>query len=345
MASMVMDNEYFKKITTTIILVILLVLSFLILKPILLSIIMGTILAIVMSPAYDWTLEKLKIKWASLTLICMIVVTVIVIPLWILTPIFIKQAFELFVAAQKIDLAKIFEVFLPSLPSETFTGDFHSILNSFITKSLTSFMDSLSQMILNFPTIFLHLVIVFATFFFILKDKEEILEYIRSLMPFSKEVERKLFQSSRDITISVIYGHIVIGFIQGIIAGLGFLIFGVPNTLFLTLLAVLAGILPIIGPTIIWVPVVIYLIIGGNNFGAVGVTFFGVISAVIDNFLRPFFVSRRSRMHPLLSLMGMIGGFFFFGILGFIIGPLVLAYVIIILEIYRGKEMNGFFVK
>jgi len=50
-------------------------------------------------------------------------------------------------------------------------------------------------------------------------------------------------------------------------------------------------------------------------------------------------------MHPLLSLTGMIGGFFFFGILGFILGPLILAYVIIILEIYRGKELHGFFVK
>ena len=56
-------------------------------------------------------------------------------------------------------------------------------------------------------------------------------------------------------------------------------------------------------------------------------------------------ISKSSKMHPLLSLIGMIGGFFFFGILGFILGPLILAYVIIILELYRGKELQGFFLK
>ena len=110
-------------------------------------------------------------------------------------------------------------------------------------------------------------------------------------------------------------------------------------------MVVIAGILPIVGPAIIWIPVVIYLLLAGNSIAAAGVTVFGVFSAIIDNILRPFFVSKSAKMHPLLSLTGMIGGFLFFGILGFIIGPLILAYVIIILEIYRGKELQGFLLK
>ena len=186
------------------------------------------------------------------------------------------------------------------------------------------------------------MIVVFATFFFVLRDNKEILSYLTTLTPFSKEIENKLIKSSKDITLSVIYGQIVIGFVQGLVAGIGFLIFGVPNMIFLTLLAIFAGILPIVGPAIVWIPVAIYLLVAGNTLAAFGVTFFGIISVVIDNLLRPFFISRSSKMHPLLSLLGMIGGFFFFGILGFILGPLILAYVIIILEIYRGKEMQGF---
>ena len=162
---------------------------------------------------------------------------------------------------------------------------------------------------------------------------------------FSKDVEKKLIQSSTDITISVVYGQIVIGIIQGLIVGFGFLIFGVPKTIFLTLLAVIAGILPIIGPTIIWIPVVLYLLSNGNTFAAAGVAVFGVISFAIDHFVRPYLITKSSKMHPLLSLIGMTGGFFFFGVLGFLLGPLILAYVIIILEVYRGKELQGFFLK
>ena len=345
MTTVTIDNEYFKKIMTTAILFILLVLSFLILRPILLSVIMGVILVAVFSPPHDWILKKTKSKFLSLTLICVFIVLMIVLPFWFLMPVFVKQSFEFYVAAQQIDFVQTFANIFPSLSQEQISSEFGSVFSGFITKSLNALVTSFSEVLLNFPTIFLQLIVVFATFFFVMKDKDEIMDFVRSLIPFSKDVEKRLIQSSTDITLSVVYGQIVIGIIQGLIAGFGFLIFGVPRTIFLTLLAVLAGILPIIGPTIIWIPVVIYLLISGNTFAAAGVAFFGVISAVIDNFLRPFLISKSSKMHPLLSLIGMIGGFFFFGILGFILGPLILAYVIIILELYRGKELQGFFLK
>ena len=157
---------------------------------------------------------------------------------------------------------------------------------------------------------------------------------------YTKEVEKKLFKSSRNITLSVIYGQVFIGLIQGVITGIGFFIFNVNNALFLTLLASLAGIFPVIGTTIIWLPVAIYLFIGDNTLASIGVAVFGVFASSIDNILRPMIVSRRARMHPLILLVGMIGGLFFFGILGFILGPLILAYIFIILETYRTERVK-----
>ena len=133
--------------------------------------------------------------------------------------------------------------------------------------------------------------------------------------------------------------------IQGIIAGLGFFIFGVPNALLLTILAAIAGIFPIIGTTIVWAPVAIYLFVAGDMFSAVGVVVFGLIASVIDNVLKPMFVSQRTSMPTSMILIGMIGGFFLFGILGFILGPLILAYLIIILEIYRNKRVPGILIQ
>ncbi|MBI4116718.1 AI-2E family transporter [Candidatus Pacearchaeota archaeon] len=342
MAGIVIDSEYFRKISTTLVLFVLIVLSFFVLKPILLSLIMGIILAIVFSEPYEILLEKTKSKSISLALTCIFLALLIILPFWFFAPIFVNQAFSVYKATQGIDFSGFFVGIFPSLSSTSFSSELGTIFGSFITKTLNSMLSYFSDWFFDLPSVFLHLIVVFATFFFVLRDSREVLSYISTLTPFSKDVEGKLIKSSKDITLSVIYGQIVIGVVQGLTAGLGFLIFGVPNVVFLTLLSIFAGILPIIGPAIVWVPVIVYLLVAGNTLAAFGVTFFGIISVVIDNFLRPFFISRSSKMHPLLSLLGMIGGFFFFGILGFILGPLILAYVIIILEIYRGKEMRGF---
>jgi len=174
-------------------------------------------------------------------------------------------------------------------------------------------------------------------FYFVLRDKKEVLDYIRSISPFSKDVEKKLFESSKGITASVIYGQVIVGVIQGIIVGIGFFIFGVTNALFLTLLAILAGIFPVVGTTLVWLPIVIYFMIAGDGLPAIGVLVFGLISSTVDNFLRPMIVSKRTNLHSAVVIIGMIGGLFMFGILGLILGPLILAYLIILLEVYRKR--------
>ncbi len=339
-----MDDIYFKKITTTIILIILIILSFFLLKPILLSVIVGLILAFIFTPLYDLLYKITKLKNFSASLICFLLVLLIFLPLWFLTPIFIDQSFKVYLAAQQMDFVSPLKSIFPSLfASDEFSAEVGSILHSFTTKITNSLVNSLSQLILNFPTLFLQFLVVFFTFFFVLRDKKQLLDYIKSLLPFPKNVEKKLFKSSKDITNSVIYGQVIIGLLQGIVVGIGFLIFSIPNALFLTLLASLAGIFPVIGTTIIWIPVVIYLLIGGDTISALGIIIFGIISSTFDNLLRPIIVSKRTSMHSSIILIGMIGGLFLFGILGFILGPLILAYLLIILEIYRDKKAPRIF--
>ncbi|MAH03489.1 hypothetical protein CMI39_01740 [Candidatus Pacearchaeota archaeon] len=339
-----MNEDYFKKIMTTIILLVLVVLSFLLLKPILMSIIVGIILAFIFNPVYNWVLKSTNSKNLSAGLICVLLILLILLPLWLFTPIFIEQSFEVYLASQQMDFVTPLKSIFPSLfASEEFSAEIGSVLYSFVTRITNSLVNLLSQLILNFPTLFLQLIVTFFTFFFVLKDKDELINYIQSILPFSKDVEKKLFESSKGITFSVIYGQVIIGMIQGLIVGLGFFIFKVPNALFLTLLASLAGIFPIIGTTIVWLPIAIYLFIAGNTFSGIGITIFGAISNIIDNIIRPAFVYQKTRMHPLLVLVGMIGGLFLFGILGFILGPLIIAYVLILLEIYRGNKSSGIF--
>lgn len=341
-----MDEQYVNKVMSTTILILLFVLTFLLLKPILMSIIFGIILAYIFYPVYSFVYRFTHSKNLSATLICSFLILIIVVPSWFLAPIFIEQSLRLYVAAQQTDfITPLKTLFPPLFTSETFSAEVGSVLHSFIIRTIDNFVSSLAGIILELPTFLLQITAALFTFFFVLRDREEMVEYVKSLLPFSKDVEKKLFQYSEGITSSVIYGQIIVGILQGVIAGIGFFIFGVPNALFLTLLASLAGVLPIIGTVVVWVPVVIYLLVDGNSFAGIGVLVIGTFSSTIDNFLRPMIVSRKTSLHSSIILLGMIGGLFMFGVLGLILGPLIIAYLLVILELYRKKKLSGVFIE
>ena len=341
-----MDDAYLKKIMTIVILAVLVVLAFFLLKPILLSIIVGIILAYIFTPLYKRLYKVTKLRNLSAFFICVLFVLGLVIPAIFLTPIVVEQSIKVYSASQQIDFVAPLQKLFPSLfTSQEFSNEVGSMIHTFVTKMTSSLMNGLADMFFNFFTLFLHLLVVLFTFFFVLRDEEQIMGYVKSLLPFTKEVQKKLFDYTKGITNSMIYGQIIIGIAQGLLAGTGFFIFSVPNALLLSVLAIIAGVLPIIGTTIVWLPVVIYLFIGGNTVPAFGVMVFGLLSNIIDNFLRPVIVSKATKMHSGLVLIGMIGGLFLFGVLGLILGPLILAYLLVLLELYRPKESPSFFIK
>ena len=334
------DEDYFVKTMTAVILIFLIVVSFLLLKPLLLAIVLGLLLAFIFNPVYNWIYKKTKSKNFSASLIIVLLILIILIPLWFLLPLLIEQSLKIIQATLQLDLITPLKNLFPNFfQSQQLTTQISSNLSTFTTKIANSITGSLTSLLLNIPTLSLQLIVVLFVFFFAMRDQEAFANYIRSLLPFSKEIENRLFDYSSDITKSVLYGQVVIGIIQGIIAGLGFIIFSVPNALFLTLIAILLGILPIIGTAIIWVPVAIFMFIAGNNLAGWGVVIFGVLSSTIDNFLRPLFVSRMTKMHSAIVLISMIGGLFLFGVVGLILGPLIIAYLLIVLELYRKKPL------
>jgi len=206
-------------------------------------------------------------------------------------------------------------------------------------------MNAVSEILLNAPTILLHIIVILFVFFFVLKDNKELVLYIQSILPFSKETEKKIFKSSKEITFSILYGEIVMGLFQGILTGFGFYLLGIPNALFLGVLATIVGVLPFVGPALIWIPVTIFAFINGEYWVAFGVLFIGVLNLIFENSLKPMIIAKRANVHPVIILLGMIGGIFFFGFAGFIIGPLVLSYLLIILEIYRDKKTPHIFIQ
>jgi len=334
------------KIITLIILLALIILCFFIVRSILLSILFGILLAFIFSPVYRWLYRLTKMKNFSVVIICIFLAIVITIPFWFLTPIIINQSIKVYMSVQQADFITPLKQIFPSFfSSQEFSTEIGSIIHSFVARLTNSIMNGFSNLILNLPIIMLQLAIVFFTFYFVLRDGEELVDYIKSLLPFPRHVEEKLIEYTRGITSAVLYGQVVVGLIQGAIIGIGFFIFKVPNALLLTFFSALLGILPVLGTPIIWLPVFVYLTIAGNITAAIGILIFGLIASNVDGVLRPLFVSKMIKIHTGVVLIGMIGGVLFLGILGLILGPLVFSYLLVFLEVYRDKKSSRFFIK
>jgi predicted PurR-regulated permease PerM len=337
-----MDGKEYNKIASSILLGVLIVLAFLLIKPLLLAIFLGMVLAFVLSPLYKKLLLLIKYKNLSSLIITLLLILLIVIPLWFITPLLLNQSLEIYTASQELDLVTpIKNIFPTFFATETISNEMTNVVYSFISKITNSTVNAFANILLNFPTLALQLIVTLFVFFFTLRDGTKLTGYLQSILPFPKNVEKKLFKSTTEITYSVLYGQVVIGILQGILAGVGFFIFGVNNALFLTLLAAVAGIFPIIGTAIIWVPVAIFTLIGGNVGAFVGIAAFGILSSIMENTVKPAFVAKRTNVNPAIILLGMIGGLMLFGILGIILGPLLLSYLLIVLDVYRDKRIPG----
>jgi len=324
----------------------LIVLSFLLLRPILMSIIFGFVLVFVLAPFYNLINKKIKSKNLSATIVTLLLIIVIIAILIVSVPLLVSESIKIFTFAQTIDFRIPLYNLFPSLAdSGALAAQIDSTLHSVITDFSSSLISSVSSFLKDFPIVLLQLTVVFFTFFFVLRDKEEFIEYLKTILPFQKDIQDRLLKATKDVTISVLYGQIIIGFVQGLIAGIGFFLFGIPDAWLLMLLSVIAGVLPIVGPSIVWIPAALYLVIMGNNIAGLGVLIFGIASVVVDHILRPIIISKRLMMNSLLALLGTIGGILVFGVLGLILGPLIIAYLLIFLEIYRNKKFTGLLIK
>jgi predicted PurR-regulated permease PerM len=124
--------------------------------------------------------------------------------------------------------------------------------------------------------------------------------------------------------------------IQGTLGSLGLLIFGISNWLFWGAIMTIMAFLPVLGTPIIWVPAAVGQILDGNTARGVGLLIYGSVLVInIDNVIRPRLVSGRTKVHPLLILIGVIGGLKIFGFIGMLIGPLILALLVAFIRFYE----------
>jgi predicted PurR-regulated permease PerM len=172
-------------------------------------------------------------------------------------------------------------------------------------------------------------------------DGEDILRKILYYLPLEDKEEHLLLHRFTSVTRATLKGTAVIGIIQGGLAGAAFAVVGINSAVFWGTIMVVLSIIPGIGTGLVWVPAAIILIAGGSTAKGIGLAVFcAVIVGSADNILRPRLVGKDTEMHELLIFFGTLGGLVLFGVVGFIIGPIISALFVTIWEIY-GKVFKA----
>jgi predicted PurR-regulated permease PerM len=172
------------------------------------------------------------------------------------------------------------------------------------------------------------LVLVIVILFFFFRDGARILRELRLVLErFIGQQVHDYLHAAGSTTRAVVYGVFLTAFVQGVVAGLGYWVAGLPSPVMFGLLTMLLALIPFCTP-IAWGSAGLWLFMQGETGAAIGVWLWGaIVVSQLDNFLRPIFISSVSPIPFLFVLFGVLGGLLAFGLVGLFIGPIILAVI------------------
>ena len=163
--------------------------------------------------------------------------------------------------------------------------------------------------------------------FFLLRDGRTILDHLIRLIPLEAVRRERLLDYLARVTRAVVFGSATTALIQGIFVGVGFALAGLPSPVVFGVLATIAALLPA-GAIVVLIPAVLYLAVGGHWVGAVFLAFWSALLVVVENVARPLLTAHRAHVSTLAVFVGAVGGVSAFGVMGLIIGPVLLSFVV-----------------
>ena len=322
-------------------------LCWLMLKPFIGVLEWAIVLVIVFHPVHRRLKSRMRYRGLSALLSCLLVMLIVVLPLGFLT----------------ITVAQELASVVPNLPSQisqfmnTQTPLFGKIsawlqtrLGIDTLRSQEFLVEQLkrsSEFLLGFSWNLVGNILggivkaffVVFTMYYLFRDGEQIVKKLPSALPVSAKQGEAIIIRTQQVVSASVYGVLTIAVLQGLLGGFAFWLLGVPSPVLWAVLMTFVCMIPIAGSFLVWLPLSIYLMATGHWIKAVLLIVWGaLVVSTIDNFLRPKLIRNQTKLHELFVFFSVLGGISVFGLLGLVLGPVVLAITLGLLQTFRPAE-------
>lgn len=219
----------------------------------------------------------------------------------------------------------------------------YNILGGDIISYIISVLPSIGQTLMGGISSFaVNMFVLIFVLYFMLIGGKKMEQYINDILPFNEINSQNVVHEINMIVRSNAIGIPLLALIQGGVAMIGYWIFGAPNILLSGLLTCFASIIPMIGTSLVWVPIAIYMALIGNWLQAFGLALYGaLVISQLDNLIRFMIQKKMADIHPLITVFGVVIGLSIFGFMGIIFGPLLLSLFFLFVDMFKREYLDG----
>jgi len=335
------DEGIWKQIAFFLLTLCVLVLCLRLLYPFLFAIVGAVVLAVVTQRPYKWMAQGLKNRNVSALVMVLLVVFSIIVPGFFLAQELGRQLLKLVaLLSQGATQDKITDFLIdhPKLVDQiqnmTDGMDMSQAVRSVVVFLGSRLAQLLSQSIVTIT----QLVIMLFLLFFLYRDRELAMQFVRSVIPLRDDEKNDLLVRCEDTIYATVMGRVAIAGVQGVLSGLGYWVLGVRGAALWGALTAVMAMIPAFGAVLVWAPIAVYLGLSGHwGKAALLAIWGGCVVSLIDNVLYPTLVGTHMRQHTAIILLSILGGVAMFGVTGIILGPLTFTIASALLEIWKRR--------
>jgi predicted PurR-regulated permease PerM len=326
------------------ILLLLIYFVFRIYEPFLAALGWAAILVIFFYPMHQWILRRFSARKAAV-LSTLVVTLVLIVPAILLTTLFIREAFSVsrgvehtLQVQQAPMLAKTWSWLAHHVPGLDPNADVLEMLSQGVQKQAGFLAERLGTILRNIAAFIFDLFVMIFAMFYFFRDADQLLDGIRSILPFDAEHRDAMMSQTRDLISASVTTSLILAAIQGAIGGLGFVLVKLPAPLFWGVAMAFFSLVPVVGSGLIFVPAALWLGFTGHwGLAILLLVICAGVSAVVDNVLRPLLLGGRSELSALVIFISVVGGVGLFGMLGLVLGPVLVATAAGVLAVYMER--------
>lgn len=308
--------------------------SYTVLRPFVLPILTAGIIGIMARPMYEWLLKHNLGSTASAGITLAILIICCIIPLAILSNLVIKEISSATSWLQRpgndLDsLDSSIQALLAHFGLTNVTVD----VRSYLVGSLSDVAGKASTVLGGVLGILGDIVLVLFGVFYILQGIPRSRTYLHKISPLGESDTDMVISRIEEVIHATVKSNTIIMILQSLVFTLAGYVFGLQAPILIGLLYGITSLVPVIGTSVIWLPIAAFLAINGQIGSAIGLCTWALVQiGLIDHIIGPRIIGEQTRLNPFLTLIGILGGVYYFGLLGFIIGPTAMALGVVGLE-------------